>query len=170
MQHRKYIVCGPESLLGDSVPACPLNSHSSKNVQREPQILGLQEVDLVYLSLGREPVTQSHESILLLGVRLKRIDYGRKRRRQGESSLNRNTCGGSSSRPWRSKDLANLNQSLKSLGRSRFTGKSLVVTLAPSALPPVSTSPCAVLAASCSAALSHCERRARRGEHPFKQA
>lgn len=98
----------------------------------------MQEVDLVCLSLGKEPLTQSRECILFLGVRLKRIDYGRRRRRQGESSLNRNTCGGSSSRPWRSKDLANLNQSLKRLGQSQFTGKSPAATLAPSALPPVS--------------------------------
>ena len=95
------------------------------------------------------------------GLELKRdearckANYGRRRRRQGESSLTRNTYGGSSSRPWRSKDLANLNQSLKSLGQSQFTGKSLTATLAPSALLPVSAQPqpqpqpCAMLAAQC---------------------
>lgn len=166
MQHRKYIVCGPESFLGDSVPA--LNSHGSNNLQREPQILGLQEVDLVHLSLGREPLTQSCESVLLLGVRLKRTDCGRRRRRRGESSLNRNTCGGSSNRPWRSKDLANLNQSLKSLGQSQFTGKSLVVTLAPSALPPVST---LTLCCACCLVLSFFILSASGdGKLPFKQA
>lgn len=138
-----------ESLPGDSVPSYPfhrclllLYSQSSSNLRWEPQrsTLGRTAGGGAGRFLSRKNASDpvSCESILLLGVRLKRIDYGRRRKRHGESLLNRNTCGGSSSRPWRSKDLANLNRSLKSLGQSQFTEKSPVVTLEPSVPPPVS--------------------------------
>lgn len=139
-----------ESLPGNSVPFYPfhhclllLYSQSSSNLQWEPQRSTLGRTAGVgagrFLSRKSASDPVSCESVLLLGVRLKRTDCGRRRRRPGESLLNRSTCGGSSSRPWRSKDLANLNRSLKSLGQSQFIEKSPVVTLEPSAPPPVSS-------------------------------
>lgn len=69
-------------------------------------------------------VTRASWPLLPAGVKRRKIGSARRRRRRGGSSSSRSTCGGSSSRSWRSRAWGNPSPGPGSRGPSPCTGRS----------------------------------------------